>query len=306
VDYHLAQTLHVLDNDLLSRMTSDGGFGDRPGASTRGDTTAWAILVLQASGKHTAVLARARAKLAEEQQTDGRVCVSKTHPESHWPTALALLAWHGSSEHLQAKDRAVRFLLETTGVHYRRDPDDPVAHDTLIRGWPWVDGTHSWVEPTAIAVWALRRVGHGTHSRVRDAIGLLMNRQLPHGGWNYGNTRVFGQTLDPTPEHTGVALHALAGCVAREQVAASLEYLQSQIAGVQTPIALGWGLLGLRRWDAASEDVDVWRLASHCLARQHRYGGYDTTSLCVLLLSVMTPGGSTHDEVSVDAGPKKR
>lgn len=302
----LAQAHRAIDDDLLSRLTPDGGFGERPGASTRSDATAWAILVLQAADTHPEVLARARARLAEEQGTDGRVCVSKAHPEAHWPTAVASLAWHGSPEHLQAQDRAVRFLLETTGVHYQRDPDDPVAHDTLIRGWPWVDGTHSWVEPTATAVWALRRAGQGMHSRVQDAIGLLMDRQLPRGGWNYGNTRVFGQTLDPAPEQTGAALHALAGCVSREPIAASLEYLHNQIAALRTPLALGWGLLGLRAWDAVDGDIDASEAASRCLARQQRYGGYETASLCLLLLSLMMPDGSTREKVSVDAAPENR
>lgn len=299
------QAFRTINRDLLSRMAPDGGFGERPGASTRADATAWAILVLRTSRTHIAALARARARLAEEQRADGRVCVSRAHPDAHWPTALSVLAWKGSPEHREAEARAVRFLLETTGVHYRRDPDDPVAHDTLIQGWPWVDGTHSWVEPTAAAVWALRTVGQGAHPRVQDAIRLLLDRQLPQGGWNYGNTRVFGRRLDPTPEHTGAALHALAGCVARAQIAASLAYLQHHLVEIRTPIALGWSLLGLRAWNAVGDAVDTGAMVGQCLARQARYGLYDTGSLSLLLLSLLAPADSNDAGEQSDAGSEQ-
>ena len=42
---------------------------------------------------------------------------------------------------------------------------------------------------------------------------MMLDRQLPHGGWNYGNTYVFGRELRPMPESTGAALTGLAGQV---------------------------------------------------------------------------------------------
>ncbi len=87
-------------------------------------------------------------------------------------------------------------------------------------------GTHSWVEPTAINVLALRSAGQAGHPRCREAVKLLLDRQLPEGGWNYGNTTVLGHVLRPQVQPTGLALAALAGETdARSKVQPSLDYL---------------------------------------------------------------------------------
>jgi hypothetical protein len=78
-----------------------------------------------------------------------------------------------------------------------------------------VAGTHSWIEPTALGVIALKAAGHERHERVQEAIRMILDRQLPHGGWNYGNTFVFGRELRPMPESSGAALAGLAGQVER-------------------------------------------------------------------------------------------
>jgi hypothetical protein len=59
---------------------------------------------------------------------------------------------------------------------------------------------------------------------MQEAKRLLLNRQLSVGGWNYGNTMVFGQNLHPMMESTGVALNALAGIASREEITPSLAY----------------------------------------------------------------------------------
>ena len=74
-----------------------------------------------------------------------------------------------------------------------------------------MSGTHSWVEPTAINVLALRSADQAGHPRCREAVKLLLDRQLPEGGWNYGNTTVLGHVLRPQVQPTGLALAALAG-----------------------------------------------------------------------------------------------
>ncbi|MCA9481876.1 MAG: hypothetical protein KC545_16145, partial [Nitrospira sp.] len=58
---------------------------------------------------------------------------------------------------------------------------------------------------------------------------MLIDRQLPHGGWNSGNTLVFGKELLPLPECTGIALQALAGNTERPLVEHSLSYLLDQL-----------------------------------------------------------------------------
>ena len=258
---------------------------DQPNGQFRVDSTAWGILSLSASGESADRLELSCARLRGEQGDDGRVGVSREHPESYWATPLAILAWQSSPASQAAQCRAVKFLLKATGVHYPRKWGESAAHDTLLKGWPWVVDTHSWIEPTALAVIALKATGYGQHGRVREAIRMKLDRQLPHGGWNYGNTLVFGRELHPMPESTGAALTGLVGEVDWERVSRSLDYLQGEVDRLRTPISLGWALLGLAAWGVWPSNGT--ELVERCLANQTRYGEYDTSALCLLFLGAL-------------------
>ena len=270
---------------LESRALPEGGFPARGGEPFRSDATAWAIVALSRLDPGHPLLGSARDRLTTAQDPDGRVSMSREHEEAFWPTALSVLAWHGSQAHEPFCSRGVQFLLKTTGQHRSKNPDDQVGHDPSIPGWPWIDRTHSWIEPTALSVLALRVAGHGQHDRVREGIRMMLDRQLPHGGWNYGNTTVYGRELHPMPESTGAALAGVAGQVQQGNVARSLDYLQGEVDRLRTPISLGWGLLGLAAWDGWPSNGAA--LVERCLANQARYGEYDTSALCLLLLAAI-------------------
>ena len=69
------------------------------------------------------------------------------------------------------------------------------TYNASIQGWAWVDGTFSWVEPTAWAVISLRRQGLDGNARCVDGLRLLVDRQCSDGGWNSGNPDVLGAEL---------------------------------------------------------------------------------------------------------------
>lgn len=268
---------------LRQRTKPDGGFSNLAGGESRADVTAWAILALSAAEAGHDLIERARASLAVRQRSDGRVCISADHPEAFWPTPLAVFAWRGSPSHREQQSRAVRFLLATAGTHWEKKADSPITHDTSIRGWPWIADTHSMVEPTSMSLLALRATGLGGHERAREASRMLMDRQLPKGGWNYGNTLVYGQELYPQVENTGLALCALAGDVSQEEVRSSLDYLDGSIQRLRTPLSLGWGILGLGAWGRRPVRARDWIMES--IERQGKYGPYDTTLLSLLILA---------------------
>lgn len=276
-------------NTLLSRELAAGGFSEQADGPFRPDATAWSIIAFTFNREQDQCVERSRQRLLRGQNKDGRFSVTQDHPEVFWPTALAALALQGASEHKEAQRLAIRFLLDTSGAHFPRPADSPLSHDTAIPGWPWVDATHSWVEPTALALLALTVSGHGNHLRARQATRLLLDRQLPGGGWNYGNTRVFGQELRPLPASTGVALQALAGRTENASVATSLSYLQSILPHTRTPFSLGWGLLGLSTWGRRPGNAP--ELIATSLERQSILGGYPTTHLCLLLLAATAENG---------------
>jgi hypothetical protein len=270
---------------LESRALPEGGFPAKNGEPFRSDATAWAILALSRLAPGHSLLGPARDRLTTAQDPDGRVSISREHEEAFWPTALSVLAWHGSQAHEPHCSRGVQFLLKTRGHHWSKASDEPMGHDPSIQGWPWIDSTHSWIEPTALSILALRVAGHGQHDRVPEAIRMMLDRQLSHGGWNYGNTTVYGRELHPMPESTGAALACLAGQVEQGTVARSLDYLQGEVDRLRTPVSLGWGLLGLSAWDLWPSNGAA--LVERCLANQARYGEYDTSALCLLLLSAL-------------------
>jgi len=279
-------------------MLPDGGFSLTPGGAYRPDATCWAILALLADPESSDLLARARDRLAMDQLSDGRVGISADHPEVIWPTSLAIFAWQQSEAHRLNQQRAADFLLGSSSLHKPREKDSPSADDSSIRGWTWIDGTYPWVEPTALAMMALEVAGYGDHDRVREGARLILNRQLPQGGWNYGNTVVYDQTLRPMPVSTGIALNALKGHCQMETIRQSLAYMKVRVGGLQTPRSLGWGLLGLGAWQARPENGPA--LIDVCLKNQDRYGVYDTVSLSLLLVAAASAGGL--EDIFRDAG----
>jgi hypothetical protein len=118
------------------------------------------------------------------------------------------------------------------------------------------------VEPTAYAILGLRAAGHSDHPHFREGIAVLLDRALPNGGWNYGNTRVFENVLRPFPATTGVVLAALAGEPMDPKIATAINYLTEILPTVRAPMTLGWGLVGLTAWGARPSAAADWIMQS--------------------------------------------
>jgi len=273
---------------VQERSLPDGGFALYQGESFRPDATAWAVLSLQSFGGNQNLTTSACRRLAKSQLPDGRLPVIEGHPKSYWPTSLALMAWTKIPGFEQELKRAAEFLLACTGYHQKNPEDTVFGHDTSIKGWPWIENTHSWIEPTSLAVLALKACGYGGHDRVLEAVRMILDRQLPSGGWNYGNTFVFGRELPPIPESTGYGLCALAGNTDPDVVRSSINYLNRVVRGIRTPLALSWSIFGLTAWSSSPLDAQKWVLKS--LGLQNKYGSYDTILLSQLIIAYFTSG----------------
>ncbi|MGC8639438.1 MAG: hypothetical protein ACP5XB_06120 [Isosphaeraceae bacterium] len=212
--------------------------------------------------------------LRQLQQADGSIGVSPGLPHPGWATPYCLLLWKALDVHLRACQKASAWLLQEKGAPV--DADQVlnrmiVGDDQSLLGWPWVDGTHSWLEPTALAIIALDRQGLGDHPRVEEGIKLILDRALHSGGWNYGNKSVFGRALRPHPEPTAMALLALAARRANKcprAVDPALRYLRQVLPGIDAPCSTAWGVLGLRAWNACPAEADAWLARSFA-----RHGG---------------------------------
>ncbi len=276
-------------DDLKKRLLAEGGFASRPGGHYRPDSTAWAIIALSITGTDSASLRSSRTRLIKDQPDDGRITISAEHKDVTWPTSLAVIALHGSPEFDRPKAKAIAFLLKKTGHHWVATSDQSVSHNTAIQGWPWVANTHSWVEPTALSIIALKISGYESHERTQEAQLMLMDRQLGNGGWNYGNTRVFGTELRPMLETTGIALAALGGQVPNSAIRNSIDYLKTNISTMRTPLSLGWTILGLSACGERPQKIN--ESVIQCLRNQNKYGIYDTTMLSLMIVAFLADNG---------------
>lgn len=261
-------------DDALSeilRLRGADGWGYRPRTEPYVEPTVLCSLALLAhrdTGPTRQQLAQSANWLSAIQQNNGAVGLSESLTYPHWPTPLALLLWTALGTHAEERRRATEWLLATKGEAIRRGPGDPIGHDTTIVGWPWVEHTHSWVEPTSMAILALRRQDLGRHSRVRDGLRLLRDRAIATGGWNYGNNVVFETTLRPRPAPTGLALLAQAGIAPKsDAIVRAIDYLLRALPSVRSGQSLGWGLLGLSAWGKRPAEADAWLEQAYAEAR---------------------------------------
>lgn len=234
--------------------------GYAPASAPATEPTALAALALLAHGEDAAAR-KACNWLADLQQASGSVSVRAGEDEPGWPTSLAVLAWHAIDErhYSTAIERAAAWILSARGETLEQSGE--YGHNTEIAAWSWAESTHSWIEPTAFHVFALKATGHADHPRVRDGVRMLLDRQLPAGGCNYGNTVVLGQTLRPHVQPTGIALLALRDEKDR-RITKSVAWLLRSIGPETTAVSLAWALLGLRRHDALPAESEPWLAAA--------------------------------------------
>lgn len=187
-------------------------------------------------------------QLFSAQNQDGSVAVWLDEEGPFWPTSLACIAWRQFQRRWpdpagnwcdHAHRRGIAYLLGCGGDTL--PPGGPTGHDTTLVGWPWVLGTHSWLEPTSMALLALRHADRVTHPRADEAIRLLIDRQIPTGGANYGNTLVLDQMLVPHVMPSAMSATALHGiesagpCIRR-----CVDYLRRELADPMAATSLMW------------------------------------------------------------------
>ncbi|HEY1784012.1 MAG TPA: hypothetical protein VGG30_00640, partial [Pirellulales bacterium] len=239
----------------LAVQTSWAYHGDAPLASEPAALTAMALLAHHQNA-HLPL-----DWLVERQAADGSVGVMLDQIAPGWTTAQAVLAWalaeRGSPglRYTVPITRGIDWLLANRGIAV--DRYEELGHDSSLIGWPWVDGTHSWIEPTAWAVLALKAVGLRQHPRTREAIRLLVDRLLPSGGCNFGNTFVLGQQLLPHLQSSGICLLALAGEKINDpRIEQTCQYLERQVTRRTATASLSYSLLGLAAHDRPLATAD--------------------------------------------------
>lgn len=237
-------------SEVIARLAACKTCGYHAGSPDASEPVALSALALLAADQQPRAVELLDWLIAR-QNADGSLGIDAHHATPGWPTGWAVVAW-SAAQHGPAADpryadairRAMSWVESVQGQILEHSAE--LGHDTVIRGWPWVDGTHAWAEPTAINLLALKHSGRSDHPRAREAVRLLHDRLLPSGGANYGNTVVFGQELRAHVQPTGLCLLALSGEVDPSgRTQKSLAFLSAAMNERTTTESLCYALVGL-------------------------------------------------------------
>jgi hypothetical protein len=242
------------------------GWGYRDGGPSYTEPTVLGCLALVAADDPatrapTEALVRAGAAwLTGLQHPDGSVGVSERRPTPTWPTAYAALLWSQIPACQGPLARALQWLQQCEGTTQTGPQDLCLDCRPADRGWPWVVGNPSWLEPTAMAMLALCRNQLEGHQRIFEGVRLIRQGAVPAGGWSLRNFTSTRADSTRQPSATGLALLALrgAGEPECEEVTHACQYLEAVLPETRTPEALAWGLLGWKAWRPWPSAADSW------------------------------------------------
>ena len=177
--------------------------------------------------------------------------------EPSWTTALAICVLNSANDSSGARERGQSWLLKTKGREgdwfWRwkfKTADRNVRFDPDKYGWPWISGSASWVIPTAFSVIAIKQFTACSRTevserRIRLGVEMLLDRACVDGGWNSGNSVVYGVSLRPHVEATAIALLALQDEWRSDLTQRSLAWLKKEAACVDSVSSLAWSILSL-------------------------------------------------------------
>ena len=281
-------------DELLRLRDRSGAWGYRNDRGPSAEPTALACLGLWSCRSHSPPEARREAIqrgadwLQTLQKADGSLGIAPSLPSPCWATPHAILLWNALEVHAPARRRAAAWLLEQKGNPSQSTRPTSAAWSGTTRRWWAGPGSRAPTPGSSRRPWrSWRWTGKawGTIPASPREFVWSSNRALAQGGWNYGNTSVFGRQLRPQPGPTGLALLALAAHASEHRprsVDPAIAYLLRTLPDVRAPISLAWGVLGLRAWNASPAAAADWLAESYSLHAGRRDV---TTGLSLLLLA---------------------
>lgn len=250
--------------DTLRRAQNpDGGWGYFTGKQSWLEPTVYAALAL--SGEPAAD--RAWTLLKGWQGKDGSWRPSIDVAVENYGTSLCVTLAIARGETDGAVTKGVEWLLASAGVESNwmnrlvaRTGLIEADRNLSLKGWPWKPGTSSWVEPTAHALVALKKVAKTSQGpakihapadisakdlldRVRLGQAQLMDVRCRDGGWNYGSREALQVDLPSYPETTGIAL---VGLQSFPGVDSGLDYAAREVGRTVSPLGRAWLTMALR------------------------------------------------------------
>jgi len=244
-----------LAETLRSRQMKSGGWAYFNSVQESLEATCLAELAL--APERPASSSAAILFLLKSQLSDGGWPAFLGDSEGSWTTALALCTLNSTGDFTAAREKAFRWLYAERGREGHwfwrwkfKTSDRNVRFDPDKYGWPWVTGSASWVIPTAFSIIAIEQFtvcnrSEESEKRIHLGVEMLLDRACVDGGWNSGNSVVYGVPLRPHVEATAIALLALQDEQRTEMVQKSLSWLRQNAASVYSVSSLAWCILSL-------------------------------------------------------------
>lgn len=236
---------------LRRSQNPDGGWSYYGGKRSWLEPTFYGALVLHGDPAAD----RAWSLIKSWQQPDGSWPPTAGAAISGWEAALCVTLAQLRGDVDGASLKAVAYLVKTVGTEseiWRRalakfglvDP----GRNLSLKGWPWKEGTSSWVEPTAHTLIALKKVSAlfpapELTARIRSGEALLLDVRCKDGGWNYGSAWTLGEDQRSYPETTALALLGLQG---RPEADSSLDLAKRWLRDTPSSLARAWITIALR------------------------------------------------------------
>jgi hypothetical protein len=255
---------------ILDAQNRDGGWGFLQGKRSNTESTSLCLLALESLGEErpAANIKRALDWLMQRQRPEGGWSLNDEITDASWTTALAIIALSRFPEHRKQTTGAALWLLKQEGrtpgvlaqlVSAFAAHKNAVALNPDLKGWPWAPRTFSWVEPTSYALIALKQNrsyldGTNVEERIHQGELMIYDRMCDGGGWNYGNSKVFGEALWPYPDVTAVALIALQDYKVRQANQEALRALRRMMQETDSGLSLCWATICLSIYGDETHD----------------------------------------------------
>jgi hypothetical protein len=255
---------------MLALGRSDGSWPYRRGGAGLTETTCYALLACRAMQVSPPNEASSLAWLEARCLPNGGYSPQPSVQMANWVSSLASITL-GAAGRTEFQRRAVEWLLTLQGNEsawlgqsVRSALGVKTPYPQNHAGWPWMEGTASWVAPTALALLALRQARESgrfpaLHSaldnRIRQGSAMLLERRCADGGWNHGAPAALEVSATSYPETTGLAIVALGADAgdARQDLA---RVARAMMAQTRSATALSWLQLGLLVLNAEATPVD--------------------------------------------------
>jgi hypothetical protein len=238
--------------DILRRSQNpDGGWSYYSGKQSWLEPTFYGALVLHGDPAAD----RAWSLIKSWQQPDGSWPPTAGAAISGWGAALCLTLAHLRGDVDATYLKGIAYLLKTAGTEsemWRRalarvgllSP----GRNLSLKGWPWKEGTSSWVEPTALTLVALKKASALVPApelteRIYSGEALLLDVRCKDGGWNFGSPWTLGEDQRSYPETTALALLGLQG---RTEAGSSVDLAKRWLSETSSSLARAWITIALR------------------------------------------------------------